>query len=129
MREPVRSVALQVCARLGVPLRNLCSGINYFEKFYGQTYDGMPLPSHLSVNWLIDNLATLPTGLTVLVCHPGKADDLKTVYQKERAQELRILCDPRLRTALDNFGIKLCGFDKWRAHRSTDMHPLLFLFL
>jgi predicted glycoside hydrolase/deacetylase ChbG (UPF0249 family) len=114
MREPVRSVVLQLGARLGVPLRNLCPEINYFEKFYGQTYDGMPLPSHLELDWLIDNLATLPTGLTVLVCHPGDANDLKTIYQKERAQELQVLCDPRLRTAIANLGIKLCGFDKWR---------------
>jgi chitin disaccharide deacetylase len=114
MREPVRSVVLRLNERLGVPLRNLCPGINYFERFYGQTYDGLPLPSQLELDWLIDNLAALPTGLTVLVCHPGNASDLNTVYQKERAQELQILCDPRLRAALANLGIKLCGFDNWR---------------
>lgn len=124
MREPVRSVALQLGERLGVPLRNLCPGINYFERFYGQTYDGMPLPSNLELNWLIDNLATLPTGLTILVCHPGEANDLKTVYQKERAQELQVLCDPRLRTALANLGIKLCGFDKWRELTNGSARPV-----
>jgi chitin disaccharide deacetylase len=113
MREPVRSVALELCQRLGVPLRNLCPGINYFGRFYGQTFDGMPLPAHLNVDWLIDNLAALPCGLTVLICHPGNGNDLKTVYQKERAEELRILCNPRLRSAIDTLGITLCSFHDW----------------
>jgi chitin disaccharide deacetylase len=114
MREPLRAVAVELCERLGVPLRNLCPGINYFERFYGQTYDGQPLPSNLDLDWLIDNLSMLPAGLTVLVCHPGDAHDLKTVYQKERTQELQVLCDPRLATALSDLGITLCGFDQWR---------------
>ena len=114
MREPLRSVALQISERLGIPLRNMCPGINYFERFYGQTYDGMPLPSHLKLDWLLDSLATLPAGLTVLVCHPGDASDLKTVYQKEREQEVQVLCDPRLRTALTDLRIELCGFEEWR---------------
>jgi predicted glycoside hydrolase/deacetylase ChbG (UPF0249 family) len=115
MREPVRSVALQLCQTLGVPLRNLCPEINYFTRFYGQTYDGMPLPAHLSVDWLIDSLAALPAGLTVLVCHPGDANDLKTAYQTERTEELKVLCNPRLRTALAILGIKLCSFNDWRS--------------
>ena len=124
MREPVRSVALQIGERLGIPLRNMCPGINYFERFYGQTYDGMPLPSHLELDWLIDSLATLPAGLTVLVCHPGNANDLKTVYRKERAQELQVLCDPKLRTALADLGIKLCGFDNWRELANGSAQPV-----
>jgi predicted glycoside hydrolase/deacetylase ChbG (UPF0249 family) len=84
----------------------------------------MPLPSHLELDWLIDSLAALPAGLTVLVCHPGDASDLKTVYQKERKQELQVLCDPRLRTALTDLGIKLCRFDQWKEFGNGSARPV-----
>jgi predicted glycoside hydrolase/deacetylase ChbG (UPF0249 family) len=114
MREPVRSVALELCQSLGVPLRNLCPEVNYFTKFYGQTAEGLPLPAFISVDWLIDILSTLPNGLSVLICHPGYVNDLKTMYQMERAEELRVLCDPRLRAAISTLGIKLCSFGDWK---------------
>jgi predicted glycoside hydrolase/deacetylase ChbG (UPF0249 family) len=114
MREPVRSVALQICERLGVPLRNLCPRIHYFMEFYGQTNEGLPLPTHISLKRLIESLSTLPNGFTVLICHPGDVDDLKTMYQMERAKELKILCDPRLKVAIRTLGIKLCSFNEWK---------------
>jgi predicted glycoside hydrolase/deacetylase ChbG (UPF0249 family) len=121
MREPVRSVALQICESLGVPLRNLCPEVNYFTKFYGQTAEGLPLPDHISVDRLIDILSTLPEGLTVLVCHPGYVDGLRTTYQMERAEELKALCHPRLLAAIRTLGIKLCSFNDWRyLHSSSD---------
>jgi predicted glycoside hydrolase/deacetylase ChbG (UPF0249 family) len=123
MREPLRSVALELCQTLGVPLRNLCPEINYFTRFYGQTFDGMPLPAHLDVGWLIDNLAALPCGWTVLVCHPGDGNDLKTGYQTERSEELKILCDPRLRSAIDTLGITLCSFHEWSYLKNSFDRP------
>jgi predicted glycoside hydrolase/deacetylase ChbG (UPF0249 family) len=119
MREPVRSVALQICESLGVPLRNLCPEMHYFTKFYGQTWDGLPLPTHISLDFLIDILSTLPAGLTVLTCHPGYVDGLRTMYQMERTEELRVLCDPRLRTAISALGIKLCSFDDWKCLKNS----------
>ena len=113
LREPVRSITLRVCERLGIPLRDLCPQINYFLKFYGQTTEGLPFPSGIGVDRLIEVLSTLPSGLTVLVCHPGDASDLKTIYRRERREELRVLCDPRVRDAINNFGIRLCSFDDW----------------
>jgi predicted glycoside hydrolase/deacetylase ChbG (UPF0249 family) len=114
MREPVRSVALELCQSLGVSLRNLCPEVHYFTKFYGQTEDGLPLPTQISLERLIDALSALPKGVTVLVCHPGYVNDLKTMYQNERTEELRVLCDPRLREAVRSFGITLCSFDDWK---------------
>jgi predicted glycoside hydrolase/deacetylase ChbG (UPF0249 family) len=113
MREPLRSVAVDLSESLGVPLRNVCPAVHYSMNFYGQTHDGQPLHTHISLERLIETLATLPNGLTVLPCHPGYADDLKTMYQRERTQELRVLCDPRLRTALATLRIKLSSFDDW----------------
>jgi chitin disaccharide deacetylase len=111
MREPVRSIASRLCESLGIPLRDLSPQINYFLKFYGQTTEGLPFPSGIGVDRLIQVLSTLPSGVTVLVCHPGDAADLKTVYQRERLEELKVLCDPRVRAALDDFGIQLCSFE------------------
>lgn len=114
MREPVRSVVLELCENLGVPLRNLCPGISYCMTFYGQTNEGLPLPTYIGLDRLIDTLSTLPSGFTVLTCHPGYVDDLRTTYQKERTDELRVLCDPRLQAAITTLGIKLCSFDDWK---------------
>jgi len=113
MREPLRSVALDLSESLGVPLRNLCPAVHYSMNFYGQTSDGQPLHKQISLEWLIDTLSKLPRGLNVLPCHPGYADDLNTIYQRERTYELRVLCDPRLRAAITALGIKLCSFDDW----------------
>jgi predicted glycoside hydrolase/deacetylase ChbG (UPF0249 family) len=113
MREPVRSITLRACESLGIPLRDLCPQINYFMKFYGQTTEGRPFPAGIRVDRLIEVLADLPAGLTVLVCHPGDASDLKTVYQRERRDELKVLCDPRVRAAIGQLGIRLCSFNDW----------------
>jgi chitin disaccharide deacetylase len=115
MREPVRSITLRVCETLGIPLRNLCPQINYCLTFYGQTTEGLPFPSGIGVERLVELLSMLPSGLSVLVCHPGDATDLKTVYQRERLEELRALCDPRVRAALDDFRIRLFSFEDWNA--------------
>jgi predicted glycoside hydrolase/deacetylase ChbG (UPF0249 family) len=117
MREPVRSIALKVSQRLGIPLRNLCSEIHYFMKFYGQTAEGLPWPDYISVDWMIEILSTrLPAGWTVITCHPGYADDLMTtMYRLERREELKVLCDPRVRSTIESLGIKLCSFDDWNS--------------
>jgi predicted glycoside hydrolase/deacetylase ChbG (UPF0249 family) len=114
MREPVRSVALRVCQNLGIPLRNLCPELNYFTKFYGQTAEGLPIPSYISLDWLIEILSKLlPSGWTVLTCHPGYVDHLETMYRLERREELRVLCNPRVKAVIDALGIKLCSFNEW----------------
>jgi chitin disaccharide deacetylase len=123
MREPVRSVTLQICQSLGIPLRDLSPEIHYFTKFYGQTPEGLPIPSYISLERLIEIVSTLPDGLTVITCHPGYADDLNTMYQTERRDELRVLCDPRVRAAIDSLGIKLCSFNDWADHKNS-LKPL-----
>lgn len=49
-------------------------------------------------------------GSVELMCHPGRCDDqLRALspYAEEREQELRVLCDPILRTRLDEMGVEL----------------------
>lgn len=125
MRKPVRSVVLRVCEKLGIPLSELCPQIKYLLQFYGQTAEGMPFPSGIEVDRLIEILSTLSSGFNVLVCHPGDATDLKTVYQRERSEELRILCDARVRGAINDLGIHLCSFDDWKSIEKHSAPPSL----
>ena len=60
-----------------------------------------------------NHISTLPNGLTVITYIPGHADYLKTMYQMERRDELRVLCDPRVQAAIDALGINLCSFNNW----------------
>jgi predicted glycoside hydrolase/deacetylase ChbG (UPF0249 family) len=62
---------------------------------------------------LLDQLATLPLGVTELMCHPGRFDEALAYsrYGPQREVELRALCDPEARATLDRLGIELCRFD------------------
>lgn len=55
-------------------------------------------------------LAGLPAGVTELGCHPGYGDDLDSTYREERADEVLVLCDPRIAAAIRREGIVLCSF-------------------
>jgi predicted glycoside hydrolase/deacetylase ChbG (UPF0249 family) len=49
--------------------------------------------------------------VTELTCHPGYVDaELASSYTVEREAELRTLCDPRVRQAIAERGIRLAGF-------------------
>jgi predicted glycoside hydrolase/deacetylase ChbG (UPF0249 family) len=109
-RGPTNAVLTELARDLGVPLRSCHSAIHYCGDFYGQTGKGAPLPEAISVDRLIQILVTLPPGLTELACHPGLGDDLDTMYGRERAEEVKTLCDPRVRAATAAEGIRLCSF-------------------
>jgi predicted glycoside hydrolase/deacetylase ChbG (UPF0249 family) len=64
----------------------------------------------ISVDGLVHILETLPAGCTELGCHPAEHCDLDTMYRRERLEERRVLCDPRVRAAITAMGIKLCSF-------------------
>ena len=109
-REPVRSALASVAGALGVPLREAAPSIRYSGAFYGQTAGGEPWPDAITVTGLILTLEALPAGITELGCHPGYADDLDTVYQRERTREVVTLCDARVREALARLQIELVSF-------------------
>jgi predicted glycoside hydrolase/deacetylase ChbG (UPF0249 family) len=110
LQEPVRSVVMEVARRLKVPVRRCDPRVAYCGNFYGQMADGSPLPEILSVDGLLRILSELPLGITELGCHPGEGTDLDTMYLHERAQEVHVLCDPRVRDALPGLGIELRSF-------------------
>jgi predicted glycoside hydrolase/deacetylase ChbG (UPF0249 family) len=110
LREPVRTILVDIARQLGLPLRHCCPNVCYRGNFYGQTAEGTPLPEAISVHGLIHILETLPPGCTELGCHPADGCDLDTMYRSERLDELRVLCDPRVRTAIQSMGIELRSF-------------------
>ena len=109
-QDPLRSMATEAAAKLGVPLRDVTPGVHYCGDFYGQDADEQPLPNALNLQNLTSILASLPSGITELGCHPGYDDKLATVYRHERAIEVRVLCTPNLREILCQMDISLCSF-------------------
>jgi chitin disaccharide deacetylase len=121
LRESVRPIALKIASDLAVPLRHCSPRIRYCGDFYGQTAEGVPYPSAISVNALIKILATLPPGLTELGCHPGEDDALDTMYRSERLREVEALCDPRVREAVSTTNMELCSFSDAADSRNPEV--------
>jgi predicted glycoside hydrolase/deacetylase ChbG (UPF0249 family) len=96
--------------RLGIPVRGH-SPVALFHKFYGR-WGGETHAEQVGVASLLGMLETeVGEGVTELICHPGYPDaELVSSYALERECELRTLCDPRVRQALDRAGIRLVGF-------------------
>jgi predicted glycoside hydrolase/deacetylase ChbG (UPF0249 family) len=111
--EPTRTVLREMAGQLAVPLRHFSSDITYVGDFYGQAAKGWPCPEAISLAALLRILAALPRGVTELGCHPGQGDDLDSMYVRERAEEVKTLCDIRVRSALAAGAIELCSFDTY----------------
>ena len=110
LREPVRSVMVELAKQNAIPLRRCADTVRYCGDFYGQSEEGARLPGAICSARLIEIVTGLAAGLTELACHPGYAADLETMYRAERAQEVKVLCDPRVRAAITSAGIELCSF-------------------
>jgi predicted glycoside hydrolase/deacetylase ChbG (UPF0249 family) len=109
-RAPFRGVFLAMSRSLRVPLRGCTPGIVHCGRFYGQTRTGQPLPDAIGVEALLGIFEELGHGVTEVGCHPGVQDGPGPGYWMERANETRTLCDPRVRSALAEQGIRLCSF-------------------
>lgn len=101
---------LELARESGAPMREH-SPARYLEAFYGQ-WDGQAHLEQVSVSSLVGMLRDdSAPGVTELGCHPGYFDpDFRSVYHREREAELRTLCDPRVRRAVERLGIHLVSF-------------------
>jgi predicted glycoside hydrolase/deacetylase ChbG (UPF0249 family) len=108
--EPARTVLRQMATALGVPLRHCTTQVTYCGGFYGQTSDGSPLHEAISVDGLIRTVSQLAPGVTELACHPAIDEHVDSMYGRERALELKALCDSRVRDAIAAAGIELRSF-------------------
>jgi len=106
--EPVKAVTEALAAELGLPLRN--RDVRYEGGFYGQSGKGDPFPEGISPEALIELIRALPPGWTEIGCHPAAGPVPTSSYDAERQVELRTLCDPRVREALNVTNVNLCNF-------------------
>ena len=83
-------------ATLGVPLRHYTDGVDLLRRPV-RAVDGRDArsPSAITAGALIEIIEGLPAGVTELACHPGLGDDSGSTYDRERTQEVEVLCDPR----------------------------------
>ena len=109
-QEPVHSIAEEAAKELGVPLRDASDRVHYCGDFYGQDAEEKSLREALTVENFVQIMRSLPEGTTELGCHPGYDDGLATTYRRERALEVKVLCDPTLRALLRQMDIRLCSF-------------------
>jgi len=101
---------LALAQRVGAPARGH-SGVRHLGKFYGR-WGGATHPEQIGVEGLLRLLyAEVREGVTELSCHPGYVEPgYRSSYLVERELELRTLCDPRVRQAIRDRGIRLMGF-------------------
>jgi chitin disaccharide deacetylase len=100
---------VRLAEELGVPLRGHGERIRNVS-FYGRTQRGKAIDGGISVDRMIEIVASLAPGITEVGCHPGVNEDTGSVYEGERALEVDILCDPRVREAIEREGVALRSF-------------------
>lgn len=111
-RSPAKEVLAATADALRIPLRHAAPGIRYCGDFYGQSAEGWPVQEAITTDALVSIVRNLGPGVTELACHPGFDETLDTTYRAERAQEVRALCDPRVKEALAASRVVLTGFSR-----------------
>jgi predicted glycoside hydrolase/deacetylase ChbG (UPF0249 family) len=109
-RPALRPLFVDLARRHALPLREH-SPARYLSGFYGQ-WNGESHLEQVSVAALGRMLRDeIGEGVTELACHPGYVDPaLRSSYSAEREVELRTLCDPAVRSILEELGFHLIGF-------------------
>jgi predicted glycoside hydrolase/deacetylase ChbG (UPF0249 family) len=107
---PCDRIVAEFGAGLRVPVRHRSAAVRYEGSFYGQGARAEALDGAITVERLVAILRALPAGTTELGCHPGLRRDAHAMYLAEREEEVKVLCDPRVRAAVDAEGIQLVSF-------------------
>jgi predicted glycoside hydrolase/deacetylase ChbG (UPF0249 family) len=105
----VRGIVERAAKSLGVPLRH-DGRVHYCGDFYGQDEHGMPYHEGISAAALERIVRGAREGVTEIACHPGYDDGLDTMYRAEREMEIAALCDPLVRRAVEESGVRLVHF-------------------
>lgn len=113
----VMEAVMDVAATAGLPLRSQDPGFrDGLRRHAVRTPDHFiggddPAP-YWTLPRLLDHLATLPPGLTELMCHPGRYDESLAYsrYGREREVELAALIDPEVLATVERLDIRLCHF-------------------
>jgi chitin disaccharide deacetylase len=69
---------------------------------------------------LVEALRSVDTGVTELMAHPGRPPShARTSFGPEREVELRALCSPEARRAVETAGVRLCTYGEVRRLLAT----------
>jgi predicted glycoside hydrolase/deacetylase ChbG (UPF0249 family) len=110
LSEHVRPQFEELAEQLSIPVRRVDPRITFQGEFYGQDGKGRPDPEAITTDAMLRLLESIDAPITDLACHPGFTDDLDDWYRAEREQEVRVLCDERVRAAVPRLGLRLCTF-------------------
>jgi predicted glycoside hydrolase/deacetylase ChbG (UPF0249 family) len=105
-----RQAVVNLGNRLNVPVRHCTPGLQYCGDFYGQSGKGYPCPDSISPEALMNALRRLGDGTWELACHPGLDVELPSTYRTERLEEVRSLCDLRVRQCIGELKLQLRNF-------------------
>jgi chitin disaccharide deacetylase len=90
--------------------------------FTGRTHTGV-----MSIEAIVATIRRLPPGVTELMVHPGHIDhalrQMPTRLVSSRAQEVRLLCSPALRTVLPTQRVQLVRHDGVASTGSISKEP------
>lgn len=116
-RRDVFDAIVALALREGLPIRNAggamrgalaARGVRANDGFVEEFFDaGVSVPNLIAI------LRALPEGVTEIMCHPAHPDPelaASSSYAARRAEELAVLCDPRVREAIEAEGIHLVTF-------------------
>jgi chitin disaccharide deacetylase len=113
----VMDAVVDVALAARLPLRSQDAGFRDGLRRHGiVTTDHFVGDARIEPYWtterLLDQLATLPLGVTELMCHPGVFDEdlAYSRYGRQRETELAALCDPEARATIERLDIRLCHF-------------------
>jgi predicted glycoside hydrolase/deacetylase ChbG (UPF0249 family) len=112
LQDDVQPQFREVAEQLHVPVRRIDPRIAFQGDFYGHDGKGRPDPGAITTEALLSLLEGIDEPITDLACHPGFTDDLEDWYWSEREQEVRVLCDGRVRAAVSRLGLRLCTFSE-----------------
>lgn len=113
--EPLRSIVIAKGSELGIPVRHFTPRVRYCGDFYGQNEQGESFPERLTPSFLSRVVRSFGDGVAELCCHPAAAVDFNSAYSSERMSEMRTLCHPSVRAAVEDAGIALISFSSLRA--------------
>ena len=118
----VMDAVVDVVLAARLPLRSQDAGFREGLRRHGiATTDHFVGDAQIEPYWttecLLDHLATLPLGVTELMCHPGVFDEdlAYSRYGRQREVELAALCDLEARATVERLDIRLCHFGVLRA--------------
>jgi len=108
--SPLTATFQRFAAEHGLQLRHY-GQCRYEGGFYGQWEHGITDLTHVQAPYLCELIRSLTPGWHEFACHPGHVtDDLGSIYNIEREEEVRTLVSSDVSDCIRQAGVRLCNF-------------------